>query len=73
MATARALGKLPLSPPSTMEEKLWRVQGRLRCELQWVGGVVGVGAETNAPSPTPQASHLATCSWHLASSLSLPG
>lgn len=71
VATARALGKLPPTPAT--EEELWRVRGSLRCELQWVGGVVGVGAATNAPSPTPQTSQLATCSWQLVSSLPLPG
>lgn len=42
--------------------------GSLQYQLHQVGGVVGVGAATNAPSPTPQASHLATCFWQLASS-----
>jgi len=54
--------------PAAMEEELWRVRGTPQCRLQWVGGLVATGAATNAPSPTQQASHLATCSWRSASS-----
>lgn len=64
-AGTRALWRPPelwvSPPPPTTEEKLWRVWGSLWCKLQQVRGVVGGGVATNAPSATPQASHLATC------------
>lgn len=37
------------------------MRGSLWCKLQRVGGVLGGGVATNAPSATPQASHVATC------------